>query len=244
MTAFDNSAEYYEALANSEQRLKREGPFLLERLEQAPGRRVVDIACGTGPHAFFFAEHGAQVDAFDFSEKMAAYAARHRPHPNITYRTGDMRHVEGGPWDLAVCLGNSLSVLTSDQDLADTFASVYRCLSPRGLFLVQVLNYAAQPAQEARHRVEHRSLDSSELSIVKSLVPRGDHTLLTLNFFAFHTDRVETISEAALLRNWRLGDLTESARRTGFQVHLSWGGFDARPYLPDTSPDLILSFSK
>ena len=56
---FTTSAKYYEVLSDNEKRLKREGPFLKETLQQAPGLRVVDMACGTGLHAEFFAKLGA-----------------------------------------------------------------------------------------------------------------------------------------------------------------------------------------
>ena len=244
MTAFDDSAEYYEALANSAQRLQREGPFLLERLGRAPGRRVVDIACGTAPHAQFFAEQGAQVTALDFSELMIAYARRHRPHENIRYRTGDMRRIEGGPWDFALCLGNSLSVLSTDEDLRETFDAVHRVLAPGGLFIVQIINYAAAANQSPRHRVERRALETSELVAVKNLVPHGEHTLLTLNFFAIHEGQTRTVSEAMLLKNWGEQDQSDAAGRAGFRILEVLGGFDARPYDPASSTDLILTCAK
>ena len=111
MAAFHTIAEYYEVLSDSEARLRREGPFLAECLERAPGRRVLDVACGTGLHAEFFANLGAEVAALDLSAEMIAHARERRPHPAIHYAAGDMREPPTGPWDLAVCLGNSLSLL-------------------------------------------------------------------------------------------------------------------------------------
>ncbi|HEX72981.1 MAG TPA: class I SAM-dependent methyltransferase, partial [Candidatus Hydrogenedentes bacterium] len=121
MEAFERGAAYYEVFANSVKRLEREGPFLLERFRRAPGNRVLDLACGTGPHALFFAEYGGVVTAVDAGAGMIAFARRARPHPNIEYRVGDMRRVEGGPWDFALCLGNSLSLIDSGDGLHQVF---------------------------------------------------------------------------------------------------------------------------
>ena len=184
LDAFRATAPYYEVLFDSAPRLEREGPCLLSVLERAPGQRVVDLATGTGPHALFFAENGAEVDAFDLSEEMIAHAQAQRPHDRIHYSQGDMRQPEGGPWDLAICLGNSLSLLPAYADVTATFASLRQRLAPEGLFLLQVLNYGLDSAQEPRHRVVTKEHDGAEIVAVKSLVPQEGRTLLSLAFFA------------------------------------------------------------
>lgn len=158
MNAFDRGAVYYEAFANAAQRLQREGPFLLEYLRHAPGNRVLDMACGTGPHALFFAEHGAAVTAVDFSESMLAYARQHRAHANITYKQGDIRAITGGPYDLVLCLGNSLCLLTTKDELNAAFGGVFKALCPGGIFITQTLNYRAPccPTAPPPHRARCR----------------------------------------------------------------------------------------
>lgn len=240
MEAFKTSAEYYEILANDEKRLEREGPFLLGNLEKRPGVRVADIACGTGTHALFFAEHGATVTAFDLSGDMIAHAQQRRAHPSIDYRVGDMRRLDGGPWDLAVCLGNSLSLLRTPEDLDATFAAVFRCLSPGGLFVTQTLNYEAATCQNPRHRVQRATTGEVEVIAVKSLVPHGDHTLLTLDFFAEQRGEFKSVSESTVLRNWRCADLTDAAERNGFTVEQTAGAFDGTPFNPHQSGDVVL----
>ena len=102
MSIFTTSAKYYEVFSDSDTRLNREGPFLLDVLYQSQGFRVVDIACGTGLHAEFFAQNGAHVDAFDISEEMIEYARTNHSRPSINFHTGDMRSLSGGPWNLAI----------------------------------------------------------------------------------------------------------------------------------------------
>ena len=58
----------------------------------APGGRVLDVACGNGRHARYFAGRGHPVEAVDHEAgKTAALAAV----PGITARRAD---IEGGPW--------------------------------------------------------------------------------------------------------------------------------------------------
>lgn len=244
MEAFERGAAYYEVFANSVKRLEREGPFLLERFRRAPGRRVLDLACGTGPHALFLAGHGGMVTAVDAGAGMIAFARRVRPHPNIEYRVGDMRRVEGGPWDFALCLGNSLSLIDSRDGLHQVFQSLSTTLTPGALFIVQVLNYATEAARSPRHRIEHGHPDDAEIVAVKNLVPHGDCTLLSLNYFVFQGEGIEAVSETAVLRHWTREDLADVAAVHGFVVAECFGGFDGRTWEMTHAPDLVIVFRK
>lgn len=240
MEAFRTSADLYDALANRAGRLEREGPLLRHCLETAPGKKAADIACGTGLHAHFLAECGAQVEALDVSEEMVGHARRRRGHPNIAYRTGDMRSLQGGPWDLVVCVGNSLSLLASQADLAATFRAVRKGLSPGGLFLAHLLNYTGNTARKPRHRVEVATWDETRVVVVKSLVPDGEHTLLSLNFFVEERGERRCVSETAVQQNWTLAHVANAATETGLVVKALWGSFDRQRYQPEASSDLLI----
>lgn len=242
VTAFSTIAEYYEALTNSEKRLAREGPLLLQWLSRAPGKRVLDIACGTGLHALFFAERGANVTAVDLSESMVAYARTHRPHTAIRYLPADMRRLPDGAWDLAVCLGNSLSLLQEDSDLALVFAQVAARLVPGGIFLTQTLNYETETAREPRYRVERVSSSGAQVIAVKNLVPCGPITLLALQFFAECSGEWQHAAEWGILRHWTRRHLAMAAETAGLQEEAVFGGFDAGPYDACGSSDIVCVF--
>ncbi len=243
--SFQRIAQYYEVLANARERLRRESTLLRDALECAPGSRVLDLACGTGLHALWFAEQGAAVTATDVSDAMIAYARHHRPHEHITYEVRDMRTPPDGPWDLAVCLGNSLSLLTSEADVRAVFAKIARSLVRNGQFLIQILNYARPEVQEPRHRIEKGELPEGSLVAVKSLVPVGNVTFLSLGFFAESTGGgFDTAAETAVLRHWSSETLASAARDASLAPLAFYGGFDGSDYDAQTSPDLIAVFSK
>ncbi len=243
METFSSIASYYEVLSDNDARLQREGPLLLDALQRAPGRRVVDLACGTGLHAAFFAEHGARVSAFDLSEGMIAFARERRPHPAIAYAVGDMSAIKGGPWDLTLCLGNSMSLLSHDAMLK-TFCNVSACLEPGGLIVLQVLNYASDAARAPRHRVERRERDGVEIVAVKSLVPHAGSTLLSLAFFASRDGRYESATDSAVLTHLGPEDIAAMAGRAGLEVDALYGAFDCSAFVAGASPDLIAVLRK
>ena len=238
--AFTSSAEYYEVLSDSDARLDREGPLLRDTFRSAPGMLVVDIACGTGIHSEFFGRLGARVDAFDISAEMIALAARRHSHPTVTYHTGDMRALSGGPWDYAICLGNSLSVLTDTKDLGMTFRAVFSSLTQGGVFVLQILNYRGANARKPRHRIEHRRTGGADIVAVKSLVPHGDRTLLSLSFYRTEGDDWTSLSETAVLKNWSKEDMENAAHAAGFTVKALYGGFDRSEFDPNESADLVI----
>ena len=239
IAGFNSIATYYEVLSDNAARLQREGPFLRECLKHAPGVRVVDLACGTGLHAEFFANLGAQVTAFDISQEMISHARTRRSHANIRYETADMRDFQGGPWDLALCLGNSLSLLPAMDDIEETFRSVIKALSPGGRFVFQVLNYAAEANRKPRYRVDAKRLNGADVVALKSLVPHGDHTLLSLAFYALGAGTPTCVSESAVLLNLTIEQMTTCAATVGLRNVAMYGGFDSSEYRPDTSSDII-----
>lgn len=240
MEAFRDAADYYDVLADAAGRIERERKLLTDCYGRAPGHRVVDLACGTGLHALFFAELGGLVTALDVSAQMIARAEKGRPHASVNYRVGDMRELEGGPWDLAVCLGNSLSLLGSIDEVKQVFARVRDCLAPGGIWLVQVLNYGGKAARQPRHRIERKAAGGSEEVVaVKSLVPHGDRTLLSMAFFSIEGGDVTSVAESAVLLHLDRQQLEETACRSGFRVEAIFGGFDGVDYDPDVSPDVI-----
>lgn len=240
LRAFRSSAAYYETLFDSVSRIEREAPLLESIYHHVRGNSVVDLACGTGPHALYFAELGAQVDAFDLSAEMIAHAAATRPHPSIDYRRGDLRDPQGGPWSLALCLGNSLSLLPSRDEVALSLERLRGHLTPGGCYLIQILNYAGLVQQEPVHRVVRKESDGIHVTAVKSLVPQGNYMLLSLAFYAMQ-DRVhESVAECALLQALRQEELVSLSEAAGWRVLETYGAFDRSPYDPDSSSDLIL----
>ena len=244
MGAFNSVAAYYELLSDSRSRQERERPLLERWLHDAPGSRIVDLACGSGFHALLLAECGATVTALDLGADMIAHAQELRSHPGITYRVRDMRTVEGGPWDLAICLGNSLSLLGSLDEVGVVMNRVHAALTPGGMFVVQVLNYAAVSAQKPRHRIEERRTPDLDLVAVKSLVPHGHRTLLSLTFHLLRGGQYEAVCESAALLNLSEEELVSAAKQAGFETNVLLGDFNAHPYDAEQSTDLICVFQK
>lgn len=240
-SAFRNGAAWYDALSGGGRRLEREGGFLLGALSRAGGaRRVLDTACGTGVHALFFAGHGASVAARDLSPDMIAVARQRRPHPGIAYATGDMRHPPEGPWDLILCLGNSLCLLPVREDAALFFRNNAAVLAPEGRLAVQVLNYALPGMRKPRTRMEMATLDDAAVRVEKRFFPEGDRTRLEITYTAERDGEAEMHAETAWLNHWDRELLEGLAGDAGLRLEECLGGYDGAAFDAEKSGDLIM----
>lgn len=101
----------------------------------APGRRVLDVCCGTGDVSLAVAREGAEVVGLDFSEPMLAVARRRVPKDgNVTFMQGDALSLpfEADAFD-AVTISYGLRNLA---DIPAGLAGMLRVLRPGGRLLI------------------------------------------------------------------------------------------------------------
>jgi Methylase involved in ubiquinone/menaquinone biosynthesis len=120
--------------------------YLEEVLQRHPvsGRRVLDIACGTGTLLAILAERGWEVSGLDASAAMLAQAAAKLAAvpTRVELWQGDMRDLAGllpaNAFDLVTCTYDSLNYLIGSNDLAACLRGVARVLTADGLFFADM----------------------------------------------------------------------------------------------------------
>lgn len=104
----------------------------------APGRALLDLACGAGVGSALLAEAGYDVTGVDASEVMLGAAAGLARDRGLTLRLHrqDLRAFAlPGAVDVVTCLFDALNYLLSEDELAECFAAVARALCAGGLFV-------------------------------------------------------------------------------------------------------------
>jgi SAM-dependent methyltransferase len=135
-TAYDIFAPHYDAFTAhhdydawtaSLERLAREAGLT--------GRRLLDLACGTGKSFRPFLERGYEVTAGDISPGMLAVAAT-RARGNVRLLELDVRELPTlGPFDLVTFLDDAVNYLHDEQELVAAFAGIRRNLAPDGVVI-------------------------------------------------------------------------------------------------------------
>jgi sarcosine/dimethylglycine N-methyltransferase len=146
MSSFDDVALAYDDAIDWKARLAREMPFLLSRLGSPKGKRVLDLACGTGRHSVALALEGVEVVGVDNSEVMVSRASEHSDSNKVSPKfvlgeMADFLSVVDGQFDLVICLGNSLALLDDLDTVGRVLSSVHDSLYDNGVFIAQVLNF-------------------------------------------------------------------------------------------------------
>lgn len=130
---------YYEMAFD--QNRKAEVDFLVEcfkRYARAPIRRVLDIACGTGPHLFRLAERGYEMSGLDLSPENVAYLRTRAAAKGliVNLRVGDMtRFTLPARVDAAICMQDSQGHLLTNAEILDHLRAVGKALRPGGLYI-------------------------------------------------------------------------------------------------------------
>lgn len=242
----NRGAQFYDVISDPHKRLAHEGQFLLDLMSLAPGRRVLDTAAATGVHAEFLARGGAQVTARDVDRDALEYARAHRANPSVMYEQGDMREAAGGPFDLVICMGNSLSMLPAREDVARALRAMAAQAAPRGVAFVHVINYAGIEEGAPRQKVARKALADGEIVVVKDMVPtgRGGPVLVSFSYFLKTGDSWQAWGEQATLQNLSRECLEYAAGEAGFAIEGEYGDYDCSPYDAATSPDLLVVLRK
>lgn len=100
-------------------------------LDLQPSSYVVDLGCGTGFSAGYFAKKGMRVEGSDLSSSMIAIAARN--YPALLFSVADMRDFSPKEKADAVWAGYSLFHF-EQEDFEKTIRQIKTYLNPKGTF--------------------------------------------------------------------------------------------------------------
>lgn len=105
------------------------------------GKKILDLACGTGEITVELAKHGFHVSGVDLSDEMLLIAQEKATSlgVSIPFYQQNMAELEGvGLFDCITIFCDSLNYLQSENDVISTFRRVNDHLKSSGLFLFDV----------------------------------------------------------------------------------------------------------
>ncbi|UCG11286.1 MAG: class I SAM-dependent methyltransferase [Deltaproteobacteria bacterium] len=141
------------------------------------GGRALDLGCGPGYQSIVLAELGFTVLSIDLSDRLLSVLRGRSSDLEIETVQGDILdsslYVHKRPFELAVCMGDTLTHLQAMDELVALFESVFESLEDGGRFIVTF-----------------RDL-SVELAGVDRIVPiRSDESKIMVTFLEYEHDHV------------------------------------------------------
>lgn len=132
-----------------------------------PARRILELACGTGSHAFALEKFGYEIIATDYSEDMLENARRKAQDASsvVDFRWQDMTSldVSDGPFDAAVCLFDSIGYVATNQAIKNVLTGIHKQLRENGLFIFEFWHAAAMIRAYDPVRVRRLPTEDGEL---------------------------------------------------------------------------------
>jgi SAM-dependent methyltransferase len=253
MSSFDNLALAYDNSIDWDARLNRELPFLLKHLSQKGSTSILDIACGSGRHSIALAEKSNTVTGFDTSQSMIA-AARElakRKGVSVDFLKADMLNflekIDVG-FDLVICLGNSLALLPSFEDVTQVFEQVYTLLDSKGTFVFQVLNFEEILHSGFRFFPMKTGQTPTGQEVIFSRFfdhsSANNRSLLVLTSYVKNTNGwVAHVQHQTVLHlNYKW--LTKELTKAGFSRFELFSDYSESPFVPDSHRSLIIRSRK
>lgn len=160
-------------------------------MEKRGVRRVLDVACGVGRDALELCRQGYEVVGIDFSPRSIAVAQKQadKESLSVNFVVGDMRSLEkvdlGGPFDMAICLGNTIAYLKPGEGLEDVLSGMRNQLRPGGTLLLDTPNID-------RFLLQEPSEPNIEVEILKVLESdRGKEIFLLHTLYRWEAREIE-----------------------------------------------------
>lgn len=240
---FDNLTDIYEAMIDWPKRLAHEEPFYRRLFEELDVRSVIDVACGSGRHAAMFHSWGLKVEAADISPAMVERArANFGDPPGLIWRVRgfDEPAEAEEPFDVAVCIGNSLALAADLETAGQAVGRMLDAVRPGGAIVLHVLNVWRLPEGPITWQKCVRStLPQGDVTIVKGVSRCGGQGFVQL-VVTTREDEPVLAAESVPFLGLDSGQLKEMSQRAGASRVDCFGDYRGGPFERNRSVDLIV----
>ena len=241
MTFYEEISTYYDYIFPVN---KTQLNFFKKQFEDHSVKSVLDIASGSGSYTLAFAEWGLRAVGIDFEEDMVKKAsAKIKGLTNVSFVTGDMRKLPfvDREFGSAICIGNSLPHLQSDEDLKAAVTEMYRILGEDGSLILQTVNYD----RILKHKVSELPLiENSEIGLVfRRLYDFREDGLIDFNTeLEIKKDGASSsYNNTVILRPLTKSELERMLKEAGFAQITVYGAFDGREHNDEAPATVVVA---
>ena len=228
-----SSADFYATLAGRYDELfgtSEDGLQFLREEGARAGRRVLDVACGTGAWVRRLARESVDVYGVDLSTEMIergrAIARSEGVNPN-RLSAGDMMEIDAhsrGPFDLVYCIGNSIAHLAAVDEVRGFVAATADALRVGGTVVLQYVTVSGLTVGE---EFELPSLSATGATMRRTYRRLGPSDIEFAAVLEIAGEPPRSISQRLLVIDD--GAMLEALHAAGFASTELYSGFDRSP---------------
>lgn len=133
--------EWFELAQTGESRMYFIMPYMLERIGDVKGKKILDLGCGEGGYSRELAKRYAEVVAIDCSKSSIDYSTEQAEMNGLSIQhfirnSNDLYGIDDNTFDIVLC-----SMMLMDcEDFDGTIKEVVRVLKPSGKLFASVLH--------------------------------------------------------------------------------------------------------
>lgn len=201
----------------------------------APGKKVLELAVGTGRIAIPLAERGFEVTGVDISSQMIAEL--HKKSSQVTTFVGDMKDIQiPALFDMVLLVFNGITYAQTLEEQVATMKNAAHHLKPGGVLVVETFI----------PRVHEIVGDSrAPFALEETYIGYDEYDRINQKLVSFQYDLSgETVASHQTEHRYVWpGELELMGQLVGLEVVHKWGGWDEAP-LDNESDDMIFIFRK
>jgi SAM-dependent methyltransferase len=245
MDIFERFAEAFRLVSDERIRWEREGELLSElaRSSGTGAGRILDLACGNGFHARRLALRGFTVVGVDINPGPLKAGAELAGGDKVEWRNADITQPIEGEYDLALLVGNTLSLFHDEESMLRAVAVAGDALPPRGALVIHTIDF--DYLREHPVSIERSGeLDGEELTFEKTVdaSPSGAVIRITVTTRRGGESKVQDATQ--LLYEWNTETIEVAATNADMTLKDTYGGLDKTPREPGKTKDVVLVFVK
>lgn len=185
--------------------------------------RLLELACGTGTHAFEFEKLGYKILATDYSQDLleVARSKKDTKGSKVEFKHQDMRFLDlDEKFDAVYCLFDSIGYVQTNEGMRQVLAGVAETLQPGGLFAFEFWHAAAMLRHYEPYREREWKTESGRI------VRRSNTKLLVSQQLAEVSYEIEeytgnelvsTLKEIQVNRYFLVQEMTSFLDSAGFE---------------------------
>ncbi|KAF0106815.1 MAG: type 11 methyltransferase [Anaerolineaceae bacterium] len=185
---------------------------------------VLDCACGTGIQSIGLSRRGYKVSASDISVPMLSSLNNKARQEglDIEVKKADFRNLrpwKGRKFDAIISCGNSLTLLESDIEIANSLTSMLSCLQSPGVGIIGIHNYLRVAEHKEHLFIRKTNLENEQPEIIFDIRMFGKKRVKVSYFFLReqnHKWRLKTYTKSYLLLD--ANDLKDRMLNAGFDT--------------------------
>lgn len=204
--------------------------LILTHIPVSASTRILDVACGAGRHAGYFAGITPHVFGIDLSKHLLDQA---RPAGKPPYFIrGDMRRLPvRKPFDLIFSLFTSFGYFEDDETNRNVAVEMSRVLKKNGHIVIDYLN----PEYVASHLVPEGERMAGDLCIFEKRWIEKDRVHKQIRLNSNGDDKIFYES----VRLFSAGEMRDILNRAGIRIRNVFGEYNGRPFEKDSSRMII-----